>query len=792
MNGLKDRTFLGSDRLVQDLDLQEGERVGVMVSGGKDSIYMWGVLSELLGTDHVLAMLYYRPGITNEVAVENVKRTRDILGGELYIHTDRESLTRFRKNLSILLENPCPEAVRVLLCAGCRYGITGLLYEEGLRRNIRKFFSGASYLELAPFKEELIKACSPSGDLDEGLESILRRYPELDYDNNLEIIRRDNKYKYKSNETQRCGLNADPRIRLFDFDDYFENDPDRIEETVMQKYGWRKTDRSWHFDCGIEDIKDVFYYGFLGYTEMDYRIASMLRYGLLTEEQAEQKRKGFHEHLKKDSYQKMLDVLRDHGLMRMKPKLDEFFRKSPYLDDPAEVDFWDYAGKRVHLIGVGGASMSGVALILQSFGCTVSGSDLHDGHSLHELRKAGVEVYLGHNASHVKNADLAVYSMAIPQDNPELAFCKENGIALIERSVLLGQLTREYSHVLAVCGTHGKTTVTSMLAQILFEAGANPTIHIGGVLDAIGGSIRLGGREIFLTEACEYRRNFMNLFPTIAVLTNIDTDHLDYYRDIDDISDAFKDFLGKLPPSGWVLGNGDDRRVMDVLRRIACPHLTFGMSESCDFRMADVTEDPKGYVSFEVLHGMESLGHVTMAVPGMFNAFNALAAVAASFRLGADPEMACGILGHFTGARRRFERTGMLNGAELFHDYGHNPTEIRNALSIARKRCDKGRLWAVVQPHTYSRVKTLFEDYLTCTQIADITLITDIFAARETDPGDINSGMLVDAMKSHGVNAKLTPTFEDAAEEIRRGVQSEDLVITLGCGNINLLNDMLL
>jgi len=456
-----------------------------------------------------------------------------------------------------------------------------------------------------------------------------------------------------------------------------------------------------------------------------------------------------------------------------------------------EINFRDYVGKKIHMIGIGGSSMSGVARILQSFGCTVTGSDLHDGHSIHDLRNEGIRVTLGHDASNVGNADLTVYSMAIPQDNPELIYCKKNGIPLIERSVLLGQLTREYKNAVAVCGTHGKTTVTSMIAQILLEAGADPTIHIGGVLDAIGGSIRMGSQEIFLTEACEYRRNFMNLFPTSAVLNNIDTDHLDYYRDIEDITGSFRDFLGKLPENGWVLGNGDDPRVMEVLEQTVCPHLTFGMSAFCDFRMADAEEDPKGYVTFRVLRGTESLGQVSMAVPGMFNAANALAAVAAACLLGVEPGKACEIVGRFKGARRRFELTGTLNGAELFHDYGHNPAEIRNALTIARKRCGQGRLWAVLQPHTYSRVKTLFEDYQTCTQTADITLVTDIFAARESDPGDINSEMLVNAMKEHGVNALLTPEFEDAAEEICRGVKPGDLVITLGCGNINLLNDLL-
>lgn len=207
--------------------------------------------------------------------------------------------------------------------------------------------------------------------------------------------------------------------------------------------------------------------------------------------------------------------------------------------------------------------------------------------------------------------------------------------------------------------------------------------------------------------------------------------------------------------------------------------------------MGSVSEDHEGYVSFDVIRAEDVLGRVEMKVPGMFNAKNALAAIAAADMLGVDPADACAIIGTFSGAARRFELTGTLNGAELFTDYGHNPTEMKNALYVARKRCRNGKLWAVVQPHTYSRLRTLFEDYLTCTKEADVTLVTDIFAAREEDLGDIDSKMLVDGMTASGIDARLTRTFEEAAEEIRRGVGPGDLVITLGCGNINKLNDML-
>ncbi len=454
-------------------------------------------------------------------------------------------------------------------------------------------------------------------------------------------------------------------------------------------------------------------------------------------------------------------------------------------------DFSEYTGKRVHLIGVGGSSMSGLARILRSFGCIVSGSDRSENHAVHDLRKSGIDVIIGHDRENVNGVDLVVYSLAIPQDNPELTACREKGIKTVERSVLLGQLSAGYDTAVAVCGTHGKTTVTSMLSQILVETEMDPTVHIGGVYPPIGGSIRMGSRELFVTEACEYRRSFMNLYPNAIVVNNIDEDHLDYYRDIEDIKDAFQNFVKKLPDDGWVLGNGDDPLVRSVLERSGKRSVTFGVSEQCTYRMAAASEDPNGYVSFDVIKGESVIGHANMAVPGMFNAIDALAAIAAADLLGADPAEACRIIGTFTGAGRRFELTGTLNGAELFTDYGHNPTEMKNALYVARKRCQNGKLWAVVQPHTYSRLKSLFQEYLTCTEKADVTLVTDIFAARENDPGDIDSKMLVDGMIGKGIHAILTRTFEEAADEIRRGVKPGDLVITLGCGNINLLNDML-
>ena len=450
----------------------------------------------------------------------------------------------------------------------------------------------------------------------------------------------------------------------------------------------------------------------------------------------------------------------------------------------------DYQGKRIHMIGIGGSSMSGLAGMLMERGYRVTGSDRTDGYLMGDVRRLGAEVMIGHRRENVHGADLVVYTAAVREDNPERMECVRLGIPQLERAWLLGQLMEGYPQSVGICGAHGKTTVTSMLSQITVECGLDPTISIGGKLDAIGGSTRIGKGGIFLAEACEFNRSFLKLRPTMIVALNIDADHLDCYRDIDEIEETFGQFFALLPDTGVAIGRGTDERIMRQFAHLKCRTVTFGMTEACDWYPARLEENELGCASFDLMHGPQMIGHVQLAVPGMFNVENSLAALCAASELGADMDAACRSISSFMGAHRRFEKTGMLNGCEMFHDYGHNPTEMRNAVAIARKRC-KGTLYAVMQPHTFSRVKTLFQDYLDCTAQADVTVVTDICAAREKDPGDINSGMLVDGMKAHGVNAVWTPSFDDAEAYLRAHVGPGDLAITMGCGDINLLNDQI-
>lgn len=450
----------------------------------------------------------------------------------------------------------------------------------------------------------------------------------------------------------------------------------------------------------------------------------------------------------------------------------------------------DFKDKHVHMIGIGGSSMSGLAEMLLKQGYHLTGSDNAHSHAVERLEAMGVRVYIGHHESNVRDADVIVYSAAIHPDNPERAWAFAHGIPQIERAELLGQVMEGHRDAVCVSGTHGKTTTSSMIAQMLLDCGMDPAVHIGGRVDALGGGTRIGSDRVFVAEACEYAGSFLHMHPTVAVVLNIEEDHLDYYGDIGHIEEAFFNFCSLLPENGLVLGCGDDPRVRTLLARLDRRHETFGFGADSDWQAGNLATGDLGRPEFDALYRGRALCHVALKVAGRFNVLNALAALAAVHALGADMEKAAASLSAFAGAHRRFEHTGDIDGVHMYHDYGHNPTEMRGAISVA---CEQhaNHVWAVMQPHTFSRVKTLFNDYLTCTAAADYTLVTDIYAAREVDPGDINSRMLVDGMKVHGVNAVLTPTFDDTEAYLRAHWQPGDLVLTMGCGNINLLNEQM-
>ncbi len=449
-----------------------------------------------------------------------------------------------------------------------------------------------------------------------------------------------------------------------------------------------------------------------------------------------------------------------------------------------------YKGKRVHFIGIGGSSMSGLAGLLHSEGYIVTGSDKTLSHKVEHLQQLGIKVTVGHDPINVHGADVIVYSAAISPENPERAEAAKLGIPQIERCDLIGQLMSGSRFAVGVSGTHGKTTTTSMLAQCFINAGVDPTIHIGGELDFIGGSTHRGKDDDFICESCEFRESFLHFKPTVAVITNIDEDHLDYFRDIDHIESAFRKFTELLPADGWCVAWGDDPRARRVCEGVSCNHMTYGLGEDCDLRAVNMQYDENGRASYDaVLHG-EVLGHFHVGVACKCNMLDSLAVVGVCHIRGLDLKKVAEALDRFVGAHRRFELTSVTDGVRCYTDYGHNPAEIQNALEIASLQPHKA-LWSVFQPHTYSRTKTLFNQFLEIFDRADHVLVTDICAAREVDPGDISAEMLIEPLRSHGVDAVLTPSFDDAEAYLRAHWQAGDLMISHGCGDIDLLNEQI-
>ena len=453
-------------------------------------------------------------------------------------------------------------------------------------------------------------------------------------------------------------------------------------------------------------------------------------------------------------------------------------------------NIFDYKGRRAHFIGIGGSSMSGLAGYLKQLGYEVTGSDRTKSHKTEHLEEKGIPIHIGHAAENVHGADIVVYSAAIAPDNPERAEASRLGIPQIERCDLIGDLMAGHKFAVGVSGTHGKTTTTSMLAQAFVSAGADPTIHIGGELDFIGGSTRAGDGRDFIVEACEYRESFLQFKPTVAILLNIDEDHLDYYRDIDHIESAFAKYVAIVPEDGWCVAWGDDPRARRVCLNAKCNHLTYGIGADNMLRPENLRYDAQGFPAFTAVLNGEKLGDFRIGVASECNMLDALAVIGVCHIRGLDMAKVADALEHFIGAHRRFELTSVTDGVRCYTDYGHNPAEIKNALKIASMQ-PHNTLWSVWQPHTYSRTKTLFDQFVETFDVADRLLITDIMGAREADPGDINSGMLLAPIRARGVDAQWTPSFDDTEAYLRAHWQPGDIMISHGCGDIDLLNEQI-
>lgn len=455
-----------------------------------------------------------------------------------------------------------------------------------------------------------------------------------------------------------------------------------------------------------------------------------------------------------------------------------------------KVSIGDYVGKRVFFVGIGGCSMSGLARMMKWLGYDVAGSDKTANHKTDHLKEDGIEIFIGHNASSVEGSELLIYSAAISEENPERRYAFENNIPQLERCDLIGQLMKRFHESIAISGTHGKTTTTAMMAETFVICGEDPSIHIGGELDFIGGSTRLGEGDAFICEACEFNRSFLRFFPTVAVILNIDEDHLDCYKDIDEIEDTFLSFAKLVPETGLTVGWGDDSRVRSVLSKLSCKTRSYGLEPHNELRAENISYDDEGRAFFTATLFGHPLCEVELSVPGQHNVLNALAVIAVCSFFDLPMHRVAEALHEYRGAHRRFELTSVTDGAFVYQDYAHNPAETKNALKVARMKATK-TLYAVLQPHTFSRTRSLFNGFTEAFDDADVVLVTDICAAREKDPGNINAGMLVEAMRAKGVNAHLTPTFDDAESFLRAHWQPGDLVLTLGCGDIDLLNEQI-
>lgn len=442
--------------------------------------------------------------------------------------------------------------------------------------------------------------------------------------------------------------------------------------------------------------------------------------------------------------------------------------------------------KRIHFIGIGGISMSGLARIMLSQGNVVTGSDMIRSKITDDLSREGVKIYIGHNDSNVEGADLVVYTAAIKHDNPEYMGAKERNIRMMERSEFLGCIMKSYEYSINISGTHGKTTTTSMISSVVIEAGLEPTVHIGGELDKIGGSTLVGGSKYFITEACEYVGSFLKFYPYMALVLNIDADHLDYFSNIEDIKETFHKFISLVPKDGYIVGYLDDENVKDVLGRgVECKNIiTYAVQDKRAKWMAtDIQFDEEGFGSFELLCRGEHYCDVKLSVIGMHNVLNALAACSVCFELGIEEDVVVRALEEFRGAHRRFEYKGEKNDVRVVDDYAHHPSEIKATLK-ASKRGHFNKEWCVFQPHTYTRTKALLDEFSKAFSDADNVIITDIYAAREVDTGEINSNMLVERLQENNVNAMYIKSFDDIVDYLNKNVQKNDLILTMGAGDI--------
>lgn len=444
-------------------------------------------------------------------------------------------------------------------------------------------------------------------------------------------------------------------------------------------------------------------------------------------------------------------------------------------------DLKEYENKKVHFIGIGGVSMSGLAAILLNSNIKVSGSDFKESDTVKRLREKGAEIFFGHHKENITDQDIVVYTAAIREDNEELMAAKALNITTYDRAEFLGHIIQNFTNSIAVTGTHGKTSTTSMLSAVAMAADADPTILVGGNLPLIGGNYRIGDSDLFITEACEYKASFLRFPGKVALILNIEADHLDYYRDLQHILDTFREYLTVMPKDGTVVANADDPSMDDVLQGASVKTLTFGIHKG-ELRAKDITFDKGGRGSFSVYRNEAHLMNLSLKVPGEFNIYNALGAIGASLSSGISMEAIKRGLEGYLGVDKRFQHLYTRNEIMVIDDYAHHPGEIENAIDTVLKM-EHRKIHVVFQSHTYTRTKALFNDFVSCFDQVDSLTLLPIFAARELDTGLVSADDLGDAIRKR--NTVFTANFTDyldAAKHLRSLVHPGDIVLTMGAG----------
>ncbi len=440
-------------------------------------------------------------------------------------------------------------------------------------------------------------------------------------------------------------------------------------------------------------------------------------------------------------------------------------------------------GRRVHLAGIGGVSMSPLAEVLHGMGLAVQGSDQTDSPAVEHLRRLGVSIHVGHEAGDIEGAEFVVRTAAIHDDNPEIAAARARGIPVFERAEAWGAIMQQYENAVCIAGTHGKTTTTSMTTHIFMAAQADPTVMIGGTLPMLHSGYRVGKGDTIILESCEYCNSFLHFFPTVAVILNVEADHLDFFSGLEDIKRSFRRFAELVPPEGRVVVNADDPNAMEALAGL--PLFTFGCHGGADCQAKNLIWH-HGRPEFDVVADGEVYAHLCLRVAGMHNVYNALAAAAAAYVLKIPGKAVQQGLEGFFGAGRRFELKGQYNGAKVYDDYAHHPSELHALLEMA-KSLDYGRVICVFQPHTYTRTKALFDDFVRELKLADLVVLTDIYAAREKNTIGISSRDLAEQIPG----SLYCPSLTGAAAKLREIAQGGDLILTVGAGDVFTVGEML-